>query len=279
VGLVLAPDPAWVAHAPALVADVDYLVVTPETTWRPEGSTWGANGWWHRFRELGQRYARPFVGHGVGWSTGSVSPPHRRRWVEALRRDAVAFGFRWYTEHSGLTVAGGQHLTLPLPVPFDTGHAATTRAALDALADLVPVVGLENSALPFVVGDPLAEPGWLGRAVGPHHLLLDLPNLWTMALNLGFDPLAWLARAPLDRVIELHLSGGSWTGDWFPGRPQRLDSHDTAVPPEVWDLLDHVLPRCPGLRGVTVERMEGTLGDDDVPELLGDLRRLRRVLT
>jgi hypothetical protein len=45
----------------------------------------------------------------------------------------------------------------------------------------------------------------------------------------------------------------------------------------VWKLLERVLPIVPNLRGVTLERMEGTVGQGDVPLLREELRRARRV--
>jgi hypothetical protein len=50
------------------------------------------------------------------------------------------------------------------------------------------------------------------------------------------------------------------------------------VPEPVWQLFAEVLPRCPALRGVTLERMEGTVSASDVPELREELRRLRTML-
>ena len=61
------------------------------------------------------------------------------------------------------------------------------------------------------------------------------------------------------------------------GRAGRLDGHDAAVPEEVWELLASVLPRCPNARGVTLERMEGTVGEADVPLLREELARARRI--
>jgi hypothetical protein len=50
------------------------------------------------------------------------------------------------------------------------------------------------------------------------------------------------------------------------------------VPEPVWRLLAETLPRCPHLRGVTLERMEGTLADGDEALLREELRRLRRLV-
>ncbi len=156
--------------------------------------------------------------------------------------------------------------------------AARTRARLRRLQQLVPDVGLENTAHSFVPGDPLDEPAFLARCLaGPRlHLLLDLHNVHTMARNLGFDPRAYLAALPLERVIEIHVSGGTMSRPgWLPsGRRYRLDSHDAPVPEAVWQLLAHVRRRCPKLRALTLERMEGTVAGTDVPLLREELRRL-----
>jgi hypothetical protein len=81
-------------------------------------------------------------------------------------------------------------------------------------------------------------------------------------------------------VIELHLSGGSWSEPhWLPSRAVlRLDSHDGAVPEEVWQLFEEILPRCTQLRGVTLERMEGTIDEAAVPRIRSELARAREML-
>ena len=112
------------------------------------------------------------------------------------------------------------------------------------------------------------------------HVLLDLHNLFTMGVNYGVDPLEYLNRLPLERVIEIHVSGGRDSEPaWLPsGETMRLDSHDDAVPDEVWALLDTALPCCTNLRGVTLERMEGTVGPADVDLLAEELQRVRRAI-
>ena len=133
----------------------------------------------------------------------------------------------------------------------------------------------------FLLGDALDEPAFITAAIGDFgHVLLDLHNLHTMALNHRFDPLAYLARLDLARVIEIHVSGGAESDPaWLPGgRTMRLDSHDHAVPEEVWALLEYVVPRCPNLRGVTLERMEGTVRPEDVPVLRAEITRARAIV-
>ena len=144
------------------------------------------------------------------------------------------------------------------------------------------MVGIENSVFYFTLGDPLDEPAFLTRALrgSGMHLLLDLHNVFTMAQNVGFSAQEYLRRIDLSRVIELHISGGTHSdASWLrSGRSLRLDSHDDAVPESVWELLDEVLPHCTGLRGITLERMEGTVGPADVPLIRAELARARLAL-
>jgi uncharacterized protein (UPF0276 family) len=71
----------------------------------------------------------------------------------------------------------------------------------------------------------------------------------------------------MDRVVQLHVAGGYWSGGVL------VDSHSRPTPPEVWALLDEVLARAP-VKGLIIER------DEDLPpfdELLGELDRAREV--
>jgi hypothetical protein len=77
-------------------------------------------------------------------------------------------------------------------------------------------------------------------------LLLDLTHLAVSAHNLGFDPAVALAALPLDRVVEVHLSGMSVQGGvaW--------DDHASLAPPAVLDLFATVAEEA-APRAVTLE--------------------------
>ena len=80
-------------------------------------------------------------------------------------------------------------------------------------------------------------------------------------------------------MIQIHLSGGSESdADWMSsGRVFRLDSHDGAVPDGVWKLFEHVLPRCRNVRGVVVERLNGTFAAEDLPDLREEVLRAKKL--
>lgn len=285
VGFTLQPDEEFLELTAGIADSADYLEVAPETLWRVDTSgALGPNGFHARFTRVRERTRKPFVAHGVGLSLGTASrkdAPRRRRWLERLRADHAAFEFRWYTDHLGASSLDGRAVTLPLPLPMTDAASAVVRRRLRSMQAVVPRVGVENSVSYFLLGAPLDEPAFLNAILrAPNtYLLLDLHNVYTMACNLGFEPEAYLARLDLSRVIEIHLSGGTLSdGSWLPGgRVLRLDSHDAAVPEEVWQLLALVAPRCANLQGVTLERMEGTVRRQDVAGLGEELRRARRM--
>jgi uncharacterized protein (UPF0276 family) len=92
-------------------------------------------------------------------------------------------------------------------------------------------------------------------------LLLDVNNIYVSSINHGFDPLAYVAGLPLDRVRQIHLAGHSQ------GENLLIDTHDQPVPAPVWALFSHVIERV-GPVAVMIER------DDNIPplgELLDEL--------
>lgn len=301
VGLTLAPEAAFLELLEEVILTrIDYAEITPETTWRLDAD--GAlvpNDFHDRFAALVARAGIFTVAHGVGLSLGGAAlggaasatrtdgaghgadgsrQDRRARWLERVHADQQVFGFRWYSEHLGATSVDDVDLVLPVPLPMTEVSVARVQARLAAMRTVVPRVGVENSAFYFLFGEPLDEADFLARIVDSPgcHLVLDLHNLHTLAVNFGADPLAYLARLPLERVIEIHISGGSDSdAGWLGGAVMRLDSHDHAVPEAVWDLLAAALPRCPNLRGITLERIEGTVGPDDVPVLAAELARAR----
>ncbi|MDB4969253.1 MAG: hypothetical protein JWN44_4942 [Myxococcales bacterium] len=285
VGFTLQPEPAFLERCHAIIAAADYWEVAPETLWR-QGSDGRLepNGFHRQFAAMARR-GRFFVAHGVGLSMGTAAAAdagRRRKWLARVRADHSTFGFRWYTDHLGASSVDGLAMTLPLPLPMTGAVARVVRRRLAQMQRVVGDVGVENNVAYFTLGDPLDEARFLMDCVRARgsHLLLDLHNVYTMAQNFGFDAAEYLRRLDLAKVIELHVSGGSDSSPaWLPsGRVMRLDGHDGAVPEMVWRMLEAVAPRCPNLRGVTLERMEGTVEEGDVPLLAAEMTRLRATL-
>jgi uncharacterized protein len=66
-------------------------------------------------------------------------------------------------------------------------------------------------------------------------ILLDLTHLYISSQNFSFDPRRELTELPLDRVVEVHVSGLAATG------AQHWDNHASPVPEIIFELLEILL--------------------------------------
>ena len=286
VGIALAPHAETLERLGRAIHELaEHWSLTPETLWRlDERGELVSNGFHELFRRWREARRLRCVAHGVGFSVGTPQREAARRdaWLARLRADAEVFEFEWITDHLGASRLGGRELTLPMPLLMNEASAAVVRASLEELRAISPDVGVENSVFYFHLGSPLDEPEFLRACVAAprSHLLLDLHNVYTTARNAGFEAGEYVERLPLDKVIEIHLSGGKDSDPrWLPERAvRRLDSHDDAIPEAVWALFESVAPRCANLRAVTVERMERTVDDGDAEIVEAELSRARRTL-
>ena len=256
VGVALQPEDRFLEHNRELIDEcAELFEVTPETLW---DSRCQPTDGYERLLQLVQRRKVPVVGHGVLFSIGSVQEPQRRSvWLQALQRDARAFGFQWLSEHLGFADTADRHTAWPLPLPLTEEAVATTVDALRQLRSACPNVLFENNADLFCLGEPLDQAVLYSRIceTADASMLLDLHNAYAFCRNVGIELSAFLDHLPWSRVCEIHLSGGSDSDpDFLPsGRSMRLDSHDGAVPEAVWQALESALPRASNLRAVVCE--------------------------
>src|SRR5262249_403545 len=88
---------------------------------------------------------------------------------------------------------------------------------------------------------PVADPGDPG-------LLLGCARLAVFPRLRGHGPLTALDGYPLERVVELHVAGGTErTTDGFAWVE---DDHTPVVLPDTWTIVEHVVPRAPNLKAV-----------------------------
>lgn len=283
VGLSLMPDEDFRVAAYPLFAEgvVDAVEWTFDAGWAPAV----VPGWaW----EIVDFYAREgrLLGHGVGLSPLSGRwEPRQETWMACLAEELAQRRYVQLSEHFGFTTAAPFVQGPPLPVPFTDGALRVGRDRLARLADLAgdTPVGLENLALAFGPRDVQDQGAFLEALLAPTDgfVVLDLHNLYCQLANFGGDARAALARYPLARVRELHVSGGSWS---YPATaagagPFRRDTHDEAVPAEVTALVPLALELCPNVRAVIFERLGGTIRTaGDAARMRADFHTLRRLV-
>lgn len=192
------------------------------------------------------------IPHGLNLSLGSaegLDSGYVRQFANLVRR----LNPPWWSEHLAFTRAGGIEIGHLTPLPFTheavevlCRNIAEVRRQID-----VPLI-LENITYTMALpGAEMSEAEFLAEVLERSGcgLLLDVTNLYTNAVNHGYDLKAVLNRLPLERVVQLHFVGGEWHDGLL------IDSHAQATPPEVWALLEQVVARAP-VKGIILERDE-----------------------
>jgi len=193
--------------------------------------------------------------HGVGLGMASTLPVDLKRLGKMARLVEFLKPESW-SEHLAFVRAG----------EIEIGHLAApprTRSTVEATAENIDtgrkMVGtapkMENIAT--LIDPPVSdldESEWLKRSVEASgaEMLLDLHNLYANALNFGLNPSDFLLRLPLEKVRQVHISGGQFIGD--PVSRRLLDDHLHDPPDPVFDLLEELAAVCPNPLTVILER-------------------------
>jgi uncharacterized protein (UPF0276 family) len=240
---------------------VDFVEVISENFLVPGGRPL------HVLDRVRARY--PVAMHGVSMSIGSadgVKPDYLRRLkVLADRVDPL-----WVSDHLCWTGIEGFNSHDLLPLPYTEEAMDLVCANIARVQDALerPLL-LENASTYLTFADDqmtewefIAE---MCRRTGCY-LLLDVNNIYVSGTNHGFDPLAYIAGIPAERVRQMHLAGHS------KGRDLLIDTHDEPVPDPVWALYQTACQRF-GSLATMIER------DDNIPplsDLLAELDVARR---
>ena len=183
-----------------------------------------------------------FLTHGLTLSLGGLDPLD-----EGYLRELSAFiaplGAPFHSDHLCFSGGGGRALHDLLPLPH------TERAAVHIAARVREAS--ERLELPFAVENityylapgraSLSEADFIGEVLERSRasLLLDVNNVYVNAKNHGTSPIALLERLPLDRVVQLHVAGHTWSDE----DGLILDTHGADMIPEVLDLCAWVIER------------------------------------
>jgi uncharacterized protein len=213
----------------------------------------------------------PLSLHGVSLGLASTQRVEQHR-ADAMARMCELVRPAFWSEHLSFVRGGGAeigHLAAPPRSQEVAGGAIANVAWLAHRVGMKPV--LENVAT--LVSPPcssMTESEWLGKILrgADACMLLDLHNLYANASNEMIDPFQVLDQLPLDRVAQIHLSGGVLIP--APGGGTRLlDDHVHDVPEAVFQLLEYVAARAARPLMVIIER------DGRFPEFAHLLEQIR----
>lgn len=200
------------------------------------------------------------IGHGVFFSLFSGKWTRgQQAWLDRLETLAAEYSFDHVTEHFGFMTGADFHKGAPVSVPFTPSTLALGRDRLQRIQHACGCpVGLENLAFAYSLEEVKRHGDFLDQLLAPVNgfIILDLHNLYCQLQNFDLPLYELLPLYPLDRVREMHISGGSWRGSLTnPPRMIRRDTHDDAVPADVFGLLERTIGRCPNLKYVVLEQL------------------------
>jgi uncharacterized protein len=244
----------------ARVPDViDFFEVAPEN-WIDMGGALG-----RRFRAFAERY--PFVCHGLSLSLGGPTPLD-----EMLLRKIKGFLDQYriplYSEHLSYCSDDG-HLYDLLPIPMTEEAVRYVAARIRQTQDILEHrIAVENAS--FYVNAPIAEmdePTFVRAVLEEANcdLHLDVNNVYVNSVNHGFDPRAYIAALPAERVVYMHMAG-----HYYEAEDLIIDTHGADVIDPVWALLDFTYQTV-GVRPTLLER------DFNIPPLSELEREVRQI--
>lgn len=202
----------------------------------------------------------PVVLHGVSLSIGSIDPiddDYLARLATLVAEVEPAI----VSDHLCWSRFGGHSAHDLWPLPYTTESLAHVVDRVGRVQDrLGRRILLENpSSYVTFAASEIGEPEFLAEVArrADCGILLDVNNVYVSSMNHGWDPRAYMAALPIDRIGQIHLAGHTAHGTHL------LDSHDQPVCDAVWDLYREANARF-GDVATMLER------DDNIPPL-GDL--------
>jgi uncharacterized protein (UPF0276 family) len=82
-------------------------------------------------------------------------------------------------------------------------------------------------------------------------LLLDCAHLAIFQQTRNLPPLTALDNYPLERVVEIHIAGGTYAE--IDGYHYIDDNHSPIPLPATWEILEYIIPRAKNLKAIVFE--------------------------
>lgn len=237
------------------------------------------------FTELVTAYSNAgmLIGHGVYFSLFSGRwSVQQQNWLKELNLLTAKFNFDHITEHFGFMTGESFHHGAPLNIPYSETTLAIGRDRLGRIYDACRCpVGIENLAFSYSLDEVKRHGEFLEKLIEPVNgfIILDLHNLYCQMHNFSIDFGDIIKLHPLERVREIHISGGSWEDSLLTEKKIRRDTHDDAVPQEVFDLLAITIKKCPNLKYVVLEQLGNGLKTEDCKKrFYNDFLKMEKII-
>lgn len=223
------------------------------------------------------------IGHGVYYSLFDARWTERQEiWLQQLKEEVHKRQYNHITEHFGFMNTENFHQGVPLPVSLHPKTLQIGKDRLYRLQEAVEVpVGIENLAFSFSADDIKEQGVFLDQLIEDTDgfLILDLHNIYCQSCNFEVEMQEIIKLYPLDKVKEIHLSGGSWQKSFYGKRQVRRDTHDDAIPEEILSVLPTVLLQCRNLEYIIIERLGHTIKtEDEKKNFYNDFMKVKEII-
>lgn len=186
----------------------------------------------------------PVVQHGVSLSIGSPDPIDFS-YLKKLKKLALKTKTPWISDHLSWGKLPGAHFHDLLPLPYTKEVVTYVSERAKIVQDYLEIpFALENlSSYVSFKDDQMTEWEFYSEIVQKANIfmMLDVNNIYVSSINHNFEPQKYYNNIPLDRVVQIHLAGHRSKGNYL------LDTHDTYVCDEVWDIYASIYPKTKGV--------------------------------
>lgn len=240
---------------------LDFLEVAPEN-WIGVGGRLG-----RQLRALTERL--PFLCHGLSLNLGGFAPLDIEL-LKAIKGFLDQHGIRGYSEHLSACADHAQLYDL-MPLPFSEESVVRIAERVRIVQDVLerPLI-IENVSAYAQLPGELDEASFI-RAVLERancQLLLDVNNVFVNSINFAFDPFAYIAAMPSERIAYLHVAG-----HYDQAQDLKIDTHGAPVIDPVWALLAHAY----AVHGVRPTLLERDFNFPPIAELYAEVAQIREL--
>ncbi len=216
--------------------------------------------------------------HSIGFPVGGSRQPDEIEYPlhHQLIKD---LGVPWMSEHLSFNKAtfnGREYVTNYMLPPLQTNEGV--KAAVNTVKSMkahLPIPIAVETGVNYLRTIPghISDGNFMRQVVEEADcgILLDLHNIYTNQINGRQSMEEFLSELPLDRVIELHVAGGTTRGDYY------IDSHSGQIPPDLFEIAKRLIPSLQNLGAIIFEIFPDYLGDIGDKKVQADLEELNRI--
>lgn len=243
------------------LAELDFLEVAPEN-WIGVGGRLGK-----QLRALTERL--PLLCHGLSLNLGGFAPLDLEL-LKAIKGFLDLHGVCGYSEHLSACADHGQLYDL-MPLPFSEESVARIAERVRVVQDVLerPLI-IENVSAYAQLPGELDEASFVSAVLerADCQLLLDVNNVFVNSSNFNFDPAAYIAAMPSERIAYLHVAGHH-----DQAADLKIDTHGAAVIDPVWALLAQAY----AVHGVRPTLLERDFNFPPIAELYAEVAHIRHL--